>query len=465
VLHEDSSDVISSERDETHGESSDSDYDRYESEYARSYRTPQTKSKGKDKVKDTLEEKKFSSPGHSIIETIVEDVHAETEQSGDHVVEVKKTQEYDIPNIQVTDDLIMKEEEMSSGTTSKTAQSIQYAKQVEYKMSEEEYQELLEKKYASRLADLTKTYDENIYDEQQPSPGSDSFEMLNEPDISDEFVIIEEVAKEAHEFDQEGKSVSIHGNKYIRKHDEDMEKYIVKSAPAATDAGSSYPVGFEFEESPPQDDENGEEPLRGSGYALEGRKGWVEMNLSDPANLRYPYDIDTRGVLEDIKEEDTDFEVGSSRISSFKDSYSSTPDYDALVRKLHGREHDNLSMNSLQEFESLERVISLENRQKHSQSSQESLSNGSYPKRGIPKSVQGDDISVSSLKEFEGLENACLEAHLLEIRAKEEAALLLSRSDDSNKSSGSSSGAKSSPKTGSSSPATKAQQQSQHPQS
>lgn len=459
ILQEDSSDVISSEKDETHGESSDSEYDRYESEYARAYRLP-ISSQGKSKPMDTLDDKKFSSPGHSIIETIVEDVHAETEQSSDHVTSHKKLQDYEIPNIEVTDDVALSEEEMILDVPQKSTQNIQYAKQVEYKMSEEEYQELLEKKYASRLADLTKTLDDNIFEEQQPSPGSDSFEMLNEPDISDEFVIIEEVAKEAHEFDQEGQSVSIQsiGKKYITKHDEEMEKYVVKSAPAATDAGS-FATGFEFEESPPQDDDNGEEPLRGNGYSLEGRKGWVEMNLSDPANLRYPYDLEPRGVLEDIKEEDTDFEVGSSRISSFKDSYSSTPDYDALVRKLHGREHDNLSMNSLQEFESLERVISLENRQKHSQSSQESLSNGSYPKRGVAKSVHGDDISLSSLKEFEGLENACLEAHLLEIRAKEEAALLLSRSDDSNKSSGSSSGAKSSPKTASSSPGSKVQQQ------
>ncbi|XP_070500217.1 ankyrin-2-like isoform X3 [Chironomus tepperi] len=462
ILHEDSSDVISSEKDETHGESSDSEYDRYESEYARAYRLPissQSKSKGKENVKETIDEKKFSSPGHSIIETIVEDVHEEIEQISDHLTDYKKPQDYEIPNIEVTHDLILNEEEILLDSSETTTQNIQYAKQVEYKMSEEEYQELLEKKYASRLADMTKTYDDNIYDEQQPSPGSDSFEMLNEPDISDEFVIIEEVAKEAHEFDQEGKSVSIQsiGKKYITKHDEEMEKYVVKSAPAATDAGS-FAAGFEFEESPPQDDDNGDEPLRGNGYSLEGRKGWVEMNLSDPANLRYPYDLEPRGVLEDIKEEDTDFEVGSSRISSFKDSYSSTPDYDALVRKFHSREHDNLSMNSLQEFENLERVISLENRQKHSQSSQESLSNGSYPKRGVAKSIHGDDISLSSLKEFEGLENACLEAHLLEIRAKEEAALLLSRSDDSNNS-GSSTGAKSSPKTASSSPGGKVQQQ------
>lgn len=458
VLQEDSSDVISSEKDETHGESSDSEYDRYESEYARSFRTPVTpvtKSKPKD------EEKKSFSPSQSVIETIVEDVHAETELSADHVVEKKTSKIQDIPNIQVTEEFVEDDDEEEAQSLPPKSeqptmtQSVQYAKQVEYKMTEEEYQEILAKKYKSRLEDITKSCDDNVYEEdQQPSPGSDSFEMLNEPDISDEFVIVEEVAKEAQETDQEGKSLSIQPPiKYVRKHDEDMEKYIIKSAPAATDAGSTFAttdVNFEFEDSPPQDQEGGEPERGGNGYSLEGSKRWVEMNLSDPANLRYPYDMD-RGILEDIKEEDTDFEVGSSRISSFKDSYSSTPDYEVLVRKLQsGREHDNISMNSLQEFESLEQVISLENRQKQTQSSQESLSNGSYPKRGVPKSVHGDDISISSLKEFEGLENACLEAHLIEIRAKEEAALLLSRSDDSSKSSGSSNGAKSSPKASSS---------------
>lgn len=462
ILLEDSSDVISSEKDETHGESSDSEYDRYETEYARSFRTPltpTTKSKPKD------EDKKLFSPGQSVIETIVEDIHAEIELSSEHVTARKSPMilDYDIPNIQVTEDLIQElddepnEEAQSLLSTVKqvaTTQSVQYAKQVEYKMTEEEYQDILAKKYQSRLEDITKSYDDNIYEEdQQPSPGSDSFEMLNEPDLSDEFVIVEEVAKEAQEFDQEGKSLVIQPKtKYVRKHDEEMENYIIKSAPAATDAGSTFAtqdINFEFEESPPQDEENAEEPLRGNGYSLEGSKRWVEMNLSDPANLRYPYDMD-RGILEDIKEEDTDYEVGSSRISSLKDSYSSTPDYDALVRKLNSREHDNASMSSLQEFESLEQVISLENRRQATQSSQESLSNGSYPKRTIAKSAHGDDISLSSLKDFEGLENACLEAHLIEIKAKEEAALLLSRSDDSSKSSGSSTGAKSSPKASSS---------------
>ena len=470
---EESSEGISSEKDETHGESSDSDYDRYESEYARSFRSPLVGKTKAKKERETLvgeieDKKSFSnSPGHSLIETIVEDVNLETELSVEKIeTKVSQIQDYHIPDIQVTDDLIqetveddVKEQTQPSKTTTEPAssvvtQNVQYAKQVEYKMTEEEYQDILAKKYQSRLADITTKFEDQFEDPQQASPGSDSFEMLEQPelDLSEEFVIVEEVAKEAQEFDQEGKSLSIAPvGKYVRKHDEDVEKYIIKSAPAATDAGSAFQVtqdiNFEFEDSPPQDDNA--DNLRGNGYPLEGSKRWVEMNLSDPSNLRYPYDMD-RGILEDIKEEDTDFEVGSSRISSFKDSYSSTPDYDVLVRKIHARDHDNISMNSLQEFESLEQVISLENRQK-TQSSQESLSNGSYPKRHLAKNGanSGDDtISLSSLKEFEGLENACIEAHLIEIKAKEEAALLLSRSDDSNKSSGSSNGGnKSSPRS------------------
>lgn len=467
VLQEDSSDVISSEKDETHGESSDSEFDRFETEYSRSFKSPMNTTGKSKSVKD--DDKKVFSPGHSIIETIVEDVHAEVEQSSDVVRVSQEVKIYDneIPNIQVTSESsLLSSQQDQQGQNISTAPtaavagsesavgSIKYAKQSEYKMSEEEYQNLIEQKYKSRFEDFTGTYDENIHDEEQQrlSPGSDSFEMLNEPDLSDEFVIVEEVAKEAQEFDKEGKSLSIHsttgGKKYVRKHDEEMEQYIIKSAPANTDAGSQMVADnsdFEFGDSPPQDEE-GAEPMRGSGYALEGSKRWVEMNLSDPSNLRYPYEMD-RGVLEDIKEEENEMEIGSSRISSLKDSYSSTPDYDVLIRKLHtSKEHDTISMNSLQEFESLEQVISLENRRQQTQSSQESLSNGSYPKRQVPRSFQGDDLSLSSLNDFEGLENACLEAHLIEIRAKEEAALLLSRSDDSSKSSGSSEGSKSSPK-------------------
>jgi hypothetical protein len=458
-----SSEAISSEKDETHGESSDSDYDRYETEYSRSFRSPMNSKKGKapDKKieKDDLDAKMGFSPSHSIIETIVEDVTAEIEldketaamyierrisqqQQYENIPDIQVTEDYNITNPEIEDEPVPTVAVKKQSPPTEEQKPIHYAHQVEYKMSEDEFQELIEKKYKSQMSKNYDFQDDDV-DEKAGSPsGSDSFEMLEQPDIADEFVIVEEVAREAHELDTEGKSVVIKTQgKMIKKHDEDVEKLIIKSAPASTDAAAYQHVrddlNFEFEESPPLGSSDSDSNREGSndipdnGFPLVGSKKWVEMQLTE--NLRYPYELD-RGILEDIKEEDTDFEVGSSRISSFKDSFSSsTPDYDTIVRKLHSKEHDTMSMSSLQEFESLEQVISLENRKK-SQGSQDSLSNGSYTKPYVTKVVHGDDISVSSLKQFEGLENACLEAHLLEIKAKEEAALLLSRSDESNKS-------------------------------
>lgn len=465
------------ERDEVREESSDSDYDRYESEYSRSFRAPliQSQKKKKDiktegfEIEIEHDRRNSFSPSSSVIETIVEDVHAEIEQGDEaqQIMEIKKEQlqEYQqssaqsIPDIQVTEDVqqgevtVVKEEVASSSkTVTVTEQSdpkIQFAKQEEFKISEEQYQEMIEQRYKSKMADITTKYDYEA-DDKDDSAGSDSFEMLEQPDISDEFVIVEEVAREAHECDTEGKSVSIKPIKKEKKHDEEVEKILVKSAPAHTNAGSMYAnmredMMYQFEESPPTGSEEVDPSgvtmdLLNNGYPLEESKRWVEMQLAETQNFRYPYE----DRLEDIKEEDTDFEVGSSRIGSIKDSFSSTPDYDLLAKRLASREHDDISMSSLQEFESLEQVISLENR-KMQQGSQDSLSNGSFTKRFLARS-HGDDISLSSLKEFEGLETACIEAHLIEIKAKEEAALLLSRSDESNKSDRSN-GAKRSPPT------------------
>ncbi|XP_062559236.1 microtubule-associated protein futsch-like isoform X2 [Armigeres subalbatus] len=467
------------ERDDTREESSDSDYDRYESEYSRSFRAPliQSQKKKKDKLNDGFEmevdhdRRNSFSPSSSVIETIVEDVHAEIEQEDEvqqlmefkeeKLREYKQTSATSIPDIQVTDDVQMdelEEEEAGASYSTKTMQretsdpKIQYAKQEEFKISEEQYQEMIEQKYKSKMADITTKFDFEG-EAGDDSAGSDSFEMLEQPDISDEFVIVEEVAREAHECDMEGKSVSIKQIKMEKKHDEDVEKILVKSAPAHTNAGSMYAnmredMMYTFEDSPPtgsdEVDPNGVTgDLLNNGFPLEESKRWVEMQLAETQNYRYPYDE----RLEDIKEEDTDFEVGSSRIGSIKDSFSSTPDYDMLAKRLasRGGEHDDISMSSLQEFENLEHVISLENR-KMQQGSQDSLSNGSFTKRFLARGGHGDDISLSSLKEFEGLETACLEAHLIEIKAKEEAALLLSRSDESNKSDRSN-GAKRSPPT------------------
>lgn len=431
--------------DEKRDSESDSDYDRYETEYSRAFKLPaENKSKRQNEIKPELFDKdkdirRSRSPSQSFIEPIMEDINAETELEEEQPPRKISQTPIDlsnVPNITITDDpnkydsdeepfikadyeqtasraTPLKESHITQQSPTTDVPALSYAHEADYKMTEEEYQETLSKKYEAQ-EQAHQTFRSS--DRDSPS-GSDSFEMLDQPDLVDDFVVIEEVAKEAGEFDTEGRSLRIQKTKIVKKHDEEVEKLIVKSAPADPNEGSILyaatqdELGFDFEDSPPLDAPDG------SVDHDEYNKRWIEMQ---------------RAVLEDIKEEDTDFEVGSSRISSFKDSFSSTPEYD-IHKKLKSREQDAMSINSLQEFESLEQAISLENR-KYIQGSLDSLSNGSLPRKFLGRSVEGDGISLSSLREFEGLEDACLEAHLLEIRAKEEAALLLSRSDESNKS-------------------------------
>lgn len=446
------------------GSGSDSDYDRYETEYSRSFRQPVKHSKKRSSLVETVDrvdiekmERKVSLP---CIETIVEDVIAEVElETGlERAVSQNMLDYSNIPDIMITDDptkytqdddidsdaaveIDIPEPKITTTDTHDIEGSIRFDRESEIKISDKEFQEMIDNQYRAKETAVTTTFD--VDSNKADSPTSDSFEILEQPDIADDFVIIEEVAKEAGEFDTEGKGVSIQSTKMIKKHDEEVEALLVRSAPAATNEGSIIyqghsDLGFDFEESPPTGHESAGVSNQYDPNGLDTSRKWVEMQLAEQAqNLRYPYDME-RGVLEDIKEEDTDMEVGSSRISSFKDSFSSsTPDYDVLAGRRHfAKEHDDMSVNSLQEFESLEQAISLENR-KMQHGSQDSLSNGSFHRRYVNKAGgQGDDVSLASLKEFEGLENACIEAHLIEIKAKEEAALLLSRSDESNNSPG-----------------------------
>lgn len=446
-------DVPEDERKES---GSDSDYDRYETEYSRSFKKPGIQRKKKAMAPKSAQkpepeqlERKKSIPSIETIVEVSEDI-VDIEKLKSRGTSQNMLDYSQIPDIMITDDPtkyvsddedfeqqkeqpepeIVAAEQKSVSFVSKeeTASKPELYKRQEItsKISHEEYEKLIERQY--------QTKETGSYEPKADSPTDDSFELIEQPDISDEFVIIEEVAKEAHELMSEGKSVSIQQQKYIKKHDDEVEKMVIKSAPAATNEGSTilqgrHDLAFEFEDSP-SSGANTESSEEGAG--IESSRKWVEMQLAEQAqNLRYPYDVD-RGVLEDIKEEDTDFEIGSSRISSFKDSYSSNDFEAAAARRYHSRDQDNISINSLQEFERLEQAISLENKKFHS-SSNDSFSNGSFPKRGL-RTIQADEISLSSLNDFEGLENACLEATLLEIRAKEEHALLLSRSDDSNKS-------------------------------
>ena len=115
-------------------------------------------------------------------------------------------------------------------------------------------------------------------------------------------------------------------------------------------------------------------------------------------------------------------------MGSMRGSLGSTPDYDVLAGKKYftrPTDHDNVSLSSLQEFEHLESTVAAENAKKFQCGSHDSVNNGSLPRRyTASKSGHGDDISLSSLKDFEGLEKACREAHLIEMRAREEEDLL-----------------------------------------
>lgn len=298
------------------------------------------------------------------------------------------------------------------------------------------------------------------------SPESDSFEMLEKPDLTDEYVVIEEVGKEAEEHDTEGKSVQIQKARVMKKKHDPSDEELISSPPAPATRMTElkyYPepgedMGpFPFDsDSPPTvaltkksvgvrthelggDGEEGEYDRD-----VEAGKKWIEMQFQGDtaaaaAVTGYGYEMEfERGPLEDIKEEEiNDFDQSSSKVGSMgsykgsigsfgsvKESLSSTPEYDVLAgRKFFTRsgEHDDVSMSSLQEFEHLERQIAMEAARKRSHGSQDSL-NGNNKRYG--RSGQGDDVSLSSLKEFEGLETACIEAAKIETRAKEEEALL-----------------------------------------
>ncbi|TDG45761.1 hypothetical protein AWZ03_007795 [Drosophila navojoa] len=450
---------------------SESDTDPYESEYARQFRSPKERKHKKKKQaaaemdhSSELEKRPFT-PSQLVAEVIVEDATEELEAEAAMIEERRPSQNMqdysNIPDIMVTEDVkspILEED--TDDFPEKTLYKVRTEEELNkasdaaiYQKAREEEKELdfqrrVQEQYKQKLEELKRAEVGADYDDQRAADSPDSFEMVEQPDISDEFVIIEEVAKEANEVDLGGKSIKIKPTKYEQKHDQDVEKIIIKSAPADPKLGSQLykdDLNFEFEESPPTGASSSSEQQEESDSSdtAAANKRWVEMQLTD-TQLRYPYDL-AGAVLEDIKEEDGEFEVGSSRISSFKDSFSSTPEYDLAARRYHSRgEHDDVSMSSLQEFESLEQAISLENRNRGHQGSTDS-SNGSFTRRYMVRhsgsgTAPGDDVSISSLKDFEGLENACIEAHLIEIKAKEEAAML-SRSDESNKSNGSDHGA------------------------
>lgn len=292
--------------------------------------------------------------------------------------------------------------------------------------------ELRSEKAESSRSELVVTTEERTvqYEKEQDSPTSDEFEMVDKPSEMDDFVVIEEVAKEAQETDPEGKSLHIRAQKYIKQHDTEVEEYLSKASKKQESTSSASGslsdeelLQYELEQKRLQSQELAE---------IEAGKRWMQMQFEgDP---RYDYE---RVPLEDIKEEEmTDFDasrIGSlssqkesiGSYGSFRNSYGSLSESEMASRirfRVRG-ENDDISISSLQEFENLEKAL-MEQYQQHSSSSQDSL-NGSLPKRYVLSKSSGDDVSVSSLKEFEGLESACFEALKAEILAKQKEALLL----------------------------------------
>ncbi|XP_073978647.1 uncharacterized protein isoform X2 [Rhodnius prolixus] len=313
------------------------------------------------------------------------------------------------------------------------------------------------------------------HDSNSESPTSDSFELLEKPDIADEFVIIEEVGREAQEQDSEGKGLKIGIRRVTpRSHTAPQKEEIISPPSTATkmtklkyfgSGGAEEEIPFDFESGSPSKAEEKTEESSQEGSPpsaeeqddfkpeVEAGKKWIEMQFQgEPVAQIYGYEIEYErgGPLEDIKEEDINDLESSSKIGSMgsqvshsigsfgsvKESLSSTPDYDVLAgRRFFTRsgEHDDVSMSSLQEFERLESLIALESAKHRSLGSQDSLTSSSNSRKHGSRSG-GDDISLASLKEFEGLESACIAAERIEKKAKAEEESLLSEIEEGHES-------------------------------
>ncbi|XP_060869761.1 ankyrin-2-like isoform X5 [Metopolophium dirhodum] len=231
---------------------------------------------------------------------------------------------------------------------------------------------------------------------------SESFELVDNIEekldsSDDEFVVIEEIGKEAKEEDSEGKAIQIQRKTKI------IHKNITGS---------------------PQHESDSESPGSKSQLELEfANQKWVELQFEDDNTINevYGYNIEyERPPLEDIKEEDTDdlqsSKVGSigSQVShsidsfgSMKESFSSTPESKKYLGK--SLENDNISVSSLQEFERLEQLVRIE--------SMKAKSSGSLASTTSSSNSRKDDLSLTSLKDFETIEAACFKTELIENKA------------------------------------------------
>ena len=190
---------------------------------------------------------------------------------------------------------------------------------------------------------------------------------------------------------------------------------------------------------------------------VEDGKRWLESQFDGTQQDEYGQ-FGYGQPLDQILEEEEDRYSHSSEdvkeLQRFKESLSSTPDFDQIINKRHqvsrSADQDDISMGSLTEFERLEREVALESvsgsGSHGSLGSNDSLEvygngnttekldkNGSMkPNLAVKiinqsKSGTGDDVSVSSfnsVRSFEMMEAACKEAEQIEIKAKQQEEVL-----------------------------------------
>ena len=171
---------------------------------------------------------------------------------------------------------------------------------------------------------------------------------------------------------------------------------------------------------------------------VEQGKKWLENQFEeqpDEFGNFNPYGQPLDQILEEEEDRYSHSSEDIKELTKFKESLSSTPDFEAIINKRHQvsrMEHDDVSMGSLTEFERLEREVALGSGSgsRGSLGSNDSLEVYGSSNNGktvnlsvklISKSGVGDDVSVSSfnsLKSFEMIERACAEAQAIEEKAK-----------------------------------------------
>ena len=180
-------------------------------------------------------------------------------------------------------------------------------------------------------------------------------------------------------------------------------------------AGYNYEMSFERTE----DDEEEAAAVEVEDVIedLEKQKRWMEMQFEEAEDAaqgifqQIPSRVQPLADIEEGKEDEESLNGSDRLVGRLKESLSSTPEFDVLSGRRYftrSGDVDDLSVDSLQDFERLELELHAEKlrRQSNGSGSQESL-NG---RRIGSRSSGGDNISVNSLTEFERLERDMAEA-------------------------------------------------------